>query len=334
MIKSQQELARKFGISQMSVSRILNNKPGVSETLRKQVLSYIKKNGFYVNRIASSLVYGRTNIIGLLVPSVSYSFFPRITDTIEQLCRERGFYPLLFHTSEKYSQIEEGIRLMIEMRVSGLIITPPAGSQKTDIYRALLKTKIPFVFIDRYLPNFENSYVVTDEEEGSYKAVKYLIEIGHKKILLIGGPSRTSSAQEVYRGYIKAIEENGLGKMVLHGNGFGEEDGYKAIKKMVEKNLKVTAIMAVNDPVAIGALQALEELNINVPNDISVIGFSDIDIASRLKIPLTTVREYPDLIGKYAFDIIFEMISTGKRIIKQVRLKPDLIVRASTKPLN
>jgi len=333
-METQKTIAKRFNISQMSVSRILNDKPGVSKELKRKVLSYIENEGCYINRIASSLISGKTNIIGLLVPSMSYSFFPEITDRIEDLCQRNNYYPIIFHTSEDYSRMANGIKLLIEMRAAGLIVTPPAYSRRNDIYRQLIKMNIPFIFIDRYIPEMRNSYVVTDAMNGSCKAVKYLADSGHKKILLIKGPEKSSAAEEVYLGYEKIMKEKGLKEMVVSCGSYEEKDGYEAGKEMIRKGMKPTAIFAVNDPVAIGVMQALDELKIKIPEDISVMGFSDISISSRLKIPLTTMKEYPEKIGEESFSLLNEMIKNGKRIVKNIRIDSDLVVRESTTVLS
>ena len=332
MTKTQRDVAKRFGVSQMTISRALNDRPGVSQKLKKKILFYIEKQVFSTNRIAGSLASGRTKIIGLLVPSVSYSFFPEITDRIEELCRKQNYNTILCHTGEDYERMVKEIRLLMGLRVAGLIITPPARTQKIAIYVELTKKKIPFVFIDRYLSKLENSYVVTDARKGAYEAVKYLIGIGHRKILFIKGPPKTSSAREVYSGYVKALKENELEKNVISG-GFEEKDSYKAIKEMINKNIKPTAIMAVNDPAAIGALEAFHELKVKVPDDISLVGFSDIAISSKIKVPLTTVREDTESMGEKAASILFRMIEERKKIIEKIRLAPKLIIRESTKAI-
>jgi len=317
----QKDVARTFGISQMTVSRILNNKPGVSRTLKKRVLSYIREQGFLTNRIASSL----------LVPSVSYSFFPAITDKVEEVCRNRRYYPIFYHTGESYTQTAEGVKLLLELKVSGLIITPPFGTQK-EIYTELIRKNIPFVFIDRYVPGIENSFVITDTEKGGYDAITHLIDFGHRNIVFIAGPKETSSAREIYQGYLKGIRKNGLKEVVLEG-GFEEKDGYRVAKKMLQNGIKPTAIMAVNDPTAIGVLQAFNEAKIRVPEDVSLTGFCDIEIASKISVPLTTVREDPETIGEKATNMLLRMIEEKKRIIERIRLKPQLIVRKSTRKI-
>jgi len=264
---------------------------------------------------------------------MSYSFFPEITDRIEELCQRNNYYPIIFHTSEDYSRMANGIRLLIEMRVSGLIITPPAYSRRNDIYKQLIKVDIPFVFIDRYIPEIKNSYVVTDAMNGSCKAVKYLVDIGHKKILLVKGPEKSSAAEEVYQGYANVMKEKGLKEMVAGGRSFEEKEGYEAAKKIMRKGMNPTAIFAINDPVAIGVMQALDEFKIKVPEDISVMGFSDINISSKLKIPLTTMKEYPQKIGEKAFSLLHEMIRNGKPVVKNIRINSDLIIRKSTRAL-
>ena len=124
-VKEQKDIARTFKVSQMTISRVINNRPGVSPKLRKNILGYIEKSGFSTNRIAGILATGKSKMIGLLVPSVSHSFFPQITDRIEELCSNKGYYPILYHTKENYEQILQGIKLLISHRVAGFIIAPP-----------------------------------------------------------------------------------------------------------------------------------------------------------------------------------------------------------------
>jgi len=329
-METQKTIARRFNISQMSVSRILNDRPGVSKELKRKVLSYVENEGCYINRIASSLISGKTNMIGLLVPSMSYSFFPEITDRIEDLCQRNNYYPIIFHTSEDYNRMANGVKLLIEMRAEGLIITPPARSQGNDIYRQLIRMKIPFVFIDRYVPGIRSSYVVTDAIGGSRKAVEYLAGLGHKRILHVRGPAKSSAAEEVYRGYREVMREKGLGEMTTDGGSYEEKGGYEAAREILRKGMKPTAVFAINDPVAIGVMEALDELGIGVPEDISVMGFSDINMSSRLKIPLTTMKEYPQKIGEKAFSILREMIRNGKPVVRNIRIDSDLIIREST----
>ncbi len=330
--KQQKDIARIFKVSQMTISRVLNNKPGVSLKLREDILNYIEKSGFSTNRIASSLATGKSKMIGLLVPSVSHSFFPQITDRIEELCQESGYYPVLYHTKEDYNQTLHGIRLLISLRVGGFIIAPPANSGETEIYKELDRKKIPYVFIDRYLPGVNSSYVITDSKNGEYAAVKYLLSLGHRNIVFIKGPAKASSARDTHSGYRKAIREYGLKEKTFSG-GFEEENGYRTAKEIVDSEVKPTAIAAVNDPVAIGVMQYLGEVGIKIPDDISLLGFSDIKMASRLRVPLTTVRENVTSMAEKSVNILFRMIEGKKKIIEKIKLKPELIVRESTKTM-
>lgn len=330
--KQQKDIARIFKVSQMTISRVLNNKPGVSPKLRESILNYIEKSGFSTNRIASSLATGKSKMIGLLVPSVSHSFFPQITDKIEELCQNNGYYPVLYHTKEDYNQTLHGIKLLVSLRVAGFIIAPPANSGETAIYKELDRKKIPYVFIDRYLPGVNSSYVVTDSKNGEYAAVKYLLSLGHRNIVFIKGPARTSSARDTCSGHRKAIREYGLKEKTFPG-GFEEEDGYRTAKEIVDSEVNPTAIAAVNDPVAIGVMQYLNEVGIKVPDDISLLGFSDIKMSSRLRVPLTTVREDVTGMAEKSIDILFRMIDGKRKIVEKVKLGTRLIIRKSTKPI-
>lgn len=327
----QKELARDLKISRTSISRALNDLPGVSAELKAEIITEAKKKGYVHNNIARSLAVGKTNMLGLIIPCVTHSFFSEITRSIESVAKKRGYHVVLFHTDESYEQEKEGINLLRQLRVGGFIIAPAFDQKDISIYKDLKNNKIPFVLIDRYLKSFECNYVVTDSAVGAREIVTHLIKLGHKKIGHISGPLQASFAQDVLAGYRQVLNENNIPfrEEWVKTGGFENEDGYRCMKEFLEMEDKPAAIFAVNDPVAIGAFHAIKEAGLKVPDDIALVGFSDIESASLLEVPLTTVKEPTEDIGKIATEILIDEIEEGIKEARGVMLKPKLVVRES-----
>jgi LacI family transcriptional regulator len=328
-LKSQKEIARKFGVSQMTVSRALNNSSGVSEKLRSKIQQYAEEHGFATNRLASGLGRGSTRIIGLLMPDMSFSYYPEITDGIEETLRAEGYYPVLYLTGEDRQELGQGITLLAGFRTEGLVVAPTAKSG-SELFQQLDSLGIPFVFVDRYLPDLESSYVVSDAEQGEIELIDYLVDAGHRRIVLVTGPEGLSFASELKRGYQKAMKKHGLATKMVGGGGLDEEAGLRAGKKILKMSNRPSAVVAVNDPVALGVMQAMQEAKLAIPNEISIAGFSDIKLAAKVRPTLTTVREDARGIGRRAASLLLEMIGSDKKHVEQIKLPVELVVREST----
>ena len=329
-ILTQKELAQHLGVSQMTISRVLNNRPGVGPKLRKKVLEAIKKYNYIPNRIASGLVAGSTKIIGLIIPDITNSFFPEITKSIEKKAREKGYRVILAHSFESYKQECEEITLLLGFSVEGFIIAPSGKQNEIGIYRKLQSLKIPFVFIDRIKEGVKCSCVRTDIRKGAFLLGEYLIKKGYKKWGYLRGPKGISSSEEHFQGLKESLEgrDNSLKSITSVHAGFSEEDGYQAIQRLLDK-VRVDVVIGVNDPVAIGAYKFLKEKGVRVPYDVALVGFSDIKSASILEASLTTVREPTWKIGEKAVEILIKEINNPEGEKQQIKLEPELIVRNS-----
>jgi len=331
---TQRDIAKELNLSQMTVSRALNNSLNIEANTKKLILKTAKKMGYVHNRIASGLISGKTHTIGLIVPSVSHSFFPEITRNIEEVSRQYGYHVILCHSEESHLRVREEINLLRELRVDGMIITPAANQKDAKTYRKLKKEDVPFVLIDRYLPELDCNYVVTDNLLGGIEVTEYLIKLGHSRITHIRGPENASSSQDIFEGYCNALEESNisLDKSLVIEGGFNIEDGYRAGKKILKLKKKPTAIFAVNDLAAIGICNALVERDIAVPKDMAVVGYSDIELASMFRVPLTTYKEPTKEVGRMAAQILMDEIETKtENEPRKVILKGKLIIRESAR---
>jgi DNA-binding LacI/PurR family transcriptional regulator len=331
MIKlDQKQLAKQLGVSQMTISRVLNNQPGVGKKLKARIQAAIKKYGYIPDHVASGLRSKSTRAIGLLIPDVSSSFFPEITKEIEKRAKAAGYSVILSHSYESYETECEAISLLRGFRVRGFIIAPAGSQNDVAIYERLQKAGIPFIFIDRMKTKINCNYVVSDIESGAANVGKYCAQKGYRKWGYLRGPHGISSSDEHYAGIRKSLKECGLSAdtLILVEAGFDEHDGYCAAKKLLEKRTP-DVIIAVNDPVAIGAYRFLKEKKIRVPQDIALVGFSDLKGSDLVEVPLTTVREQTLRIGQEAFEVLLDAMSDNRER-RKIRLGTELIVRSST----
>jgi len=323
-------LARRLGISQMTVSRVLHNRPGVSTAMQKRIRQAMAKYDYIPDQIASGLRTETTNVIGLVIPDVSDSYFPAITKGVEAAARKYGYSIILSQSNESYEQECAEVNLLRGFRVKGLIIAPSGDQDDIDLYQSLQKYQVPFVFIDRIKQEISCSYVITDERRGASEIGKYLLEKGYRKWGYLKGPPGVFSSDEHEIGLRASLQERpGNDSAIISVNaGFQEADGYGAVKKLLKKT-KPDVIVAINDLVAIGAFRYLKEKGIKVPADIALVGFSDLQSVDILEVPLTTVREATAEIGERAMNLLFREISDPECPKQSVVLRPKLIVRDS-----
>ncbi len=327
---TQKDLAKKLGISQMTISRVLNNRPGASEALRTKVLEAVKQTGYIHDHVAAGLRSKSTRIIGLVIPDVAYNFFPDITRSIEKRATKDGYSIILAHSYGSYMQECKQIDLLLGLKVSGLIIAPSGSQDEVDIYRKLESLMVPFVFIDRIKKRVGCSSVVSDIENGAIKITEYLIKKDYKTWGYLAGPPGVTSSDEHFRGVRSCLRAAGrdLGSMVVARAGFTEEQGYKAVKRLLAK-CSPDVIVTANDLVAIGAYRFLKEQGIRVPEDIALAGFSDLAFSDILEVPLTTVREKTAILGRKAIDLLLEEIAAPAVSKQHIRIVSELIVRGS-----
>ncbi|SMB93451.1 transcriptional regulator, LacI family [Thermanaeromonas toyohensis ToBE] len=315
----------KVGIS--TVSRVLNNSGYVSPKTRERVLKAIEELNFEPNYLAKSLSSGKTRTIALILPDITNPFFPAIARGVEDAVKRKEYHVILCNTDGDSQQEALHAKALREKAVDGLIFT--ASSKNNKHVLELVEVGIPVVLIDRRVEGNNLDAVLVDNVAGAYEATKYLIGLGHKYIGFIAGPDVTT-ALERQEGYCRALKEAGIEvkeKLIQPGN-FRYESGYTGALNLLEYG--VTAILAANDLMALGAMRAIEEKGLRIPQDIAVVGFDDIPLASLVKPALTTVNQPAYQMGALAAEILLERIE-GKRAgePKEVILTPSLVIRES-----
>ncbi|MFN3135343.1 MAG: LacI family DNA-binding transcriptional regulator [Candidatus Kryptonium sp.] len=328
------DVAKKAGVSISTVSYVLNNKGKVSEATRERVLQIAQELNYIPNTFAKGLKKKQYELVALIVHEIKGPFYDSIVRGIQDVLHSFGYNLLIFCTLEnRREDINKFLRTGI---VNGFLVLTPAV-KTDDILKWAHQFKI--VTLDRIVNDNRIKSVRINNEKGAYEVVKYLNNLGHKKIGFMKGSKDSLDARERFRGFSHAMHDLKLEidqSLIFEGD-FTEESGYKIMKNFIKKNKKKnfpTALFCANDEMAIGALKALKEENIDVPNDISLIGFDDIELSSYVSPALTTVRRPMYQLGSIAAHMLLSMLNEKNERtegLSNVVLDVELIIRESTK---
>lgn len=311
---TQKEICRAVDLSPMTVYRYLYGKK-VSLKTKNKIENYLRKNKYRPNLTARSLVLQKTNIIGLLVPTFSFWFYPDLIQNIQIKAREYGYKTLLCLSSEDPQQEKEELDVLLSIPVDGVIISPTNSLLSKENCKMLVEEKIPFVMVDRYFADIDASFIATDSYDGSRKIVQYLIDKGHKRIAHIGGPKSNSFSNNLLEGYIAVLKNNKLPirEEYIFSCPITLESGYNAAKEILKMKNRPTAIQALNDLVAHGAILAAKEENIRVPDDIAIAGYSNIKFVYPVGVPVITVTEPIDKLANEAVEALILLIEKRRK---------------------
>ncbi len=319
------DIARMAGVSVNTVSRALNGKPDVNAQTRQKVLKVAKELGYVPNRSALSLKKRKTHIVGVIIEDNTNPFWAEVLKGVEFAAKKKGYHVILVNTSRNYEEEVEGIRMLLERRVDGLLIAP--NQQRYDDLNELRRLGVPFVIMGRHVKEFEGvvPMVYSDEREGGYFATKHLVERGCKRIAFVGAQPYNTASQERYEGYVMALKEYGVevNDNLVKTGGIEIDGGYKSVMELLKEGVKFDGVFAYNDLMAFGVLKALKEANIDVPKDVKIIGYDDIPYSALITPSLTTMRMKKATIGKLSLELLLKSENT-------VVLKTDLIKREST----
>jgi DNA-binding LacI/PurR family transcriptional regulator len=326
-------IAKELGISIMTVSRAMNNMPNVSKETRKKILEVAKRLRYSPNHVAKSLVLQKTQTIGIVVPEITHSFFPEAIRGIEEVTYDFGYHLILTHSAEDARRERDAILTLESKRVDGILISTAQTSADHKMYRHVIQSGIPLVFFDRCVTGIGASCVSIDDEESAKRITEHLIQHGYKKIAHIAGPREVSIGHSRLNGFLRAIKEAGLkvDPELIAEAGFHEDDGYKAMKRLLQlpEHQRPRAIVAVNDPAAFGAMKAIVDSGLRIPQDIAIVGFSDDVRAELMPVPLTTVRQPAYEVGKKAAQKLFSLIGGISTSIEEIIVPTEQVIRRS-----
>ncbi len=326
------DVAALAGISYTTVSHVLNNSRPVSDQVRVKVEAAIRQLDYVPSAVARSLKAKSTSTIGLLIPNGVNPYFAELARGIEDYCERNGFCVILCNCDDNADKQRGYLRVLLEKRVDGLIVSSVGGDPGLD--GGLAGVRTPMVVVDRELEGIDADLVRIDHELGGYLATRHLLDLGHRHIACIHGPAQTSVARLRLQGYERAMAEAGIHvdpHWVIESD-YTSPGGYQAAVSLLAGE-PPTAIFAGNDMIGIGVLRAAAERNVRVPRDLSVVGFDDIEMSRYVYPALTTVGQSIVSLGESAAQMLLRRI-TGvfEDATEQRVVAPSIVLRESTAP--
>ena len=326
------DIARKLNIAASTVSRALKDHPAISPATKKAVIELANELNYQPNALAFGLRKRRTNTIGVIVPEIVHNFFSSVISGTEDLAYARSFNVIVCQSNEEFGREVLNTRTLMQSRVDGLLVSVTKETASFDHFRQVQQKGIPVVFYDRIGEDIEASSVEVDDYDGAFKAVLHLIEQGCRTIVHLAAPEHLSISRERIRGYREALRVSGIPQkdnLLIPADNY--ESGYREVKRLIEKKVEFDAVFGVNDMTAIGAMKALKEAGMKIPEDVALIGFSDYPaITELLDPPLSSVFQPGYDMGLQAVEILLDMIENPNlQIVKKV-LPTRLVIRASS----
>ena len=331
-MSSMKDVAKIAGVSVSTVSRVINKSIPVNNETRLRVEKAIRKLHYKPNLLAKGLRMRSGGIIGLVVPEIIHQTFVNFIHYVEEQIVDHGFDLILGNTQEDPEKEERFIDSLIRRNVDGIIFS--RVSDQSRVFNILEKTNIPVVVVDRFLEKEDIPSIVLNNYQAGILAGSHLISLNHKKIACITGPLNIALCRERLKGFKTILSENGvlLPPDFIYEGDFKFESGIYAIKKFLNDDIKVTAIWAQNDMMAIGALKELNQNHIRVPEDISLIGMDNISSSEMVTPSLTTIIQPFQEMCQRAVQIILNHIHKKEITLNRIGLEPSLIIRESTRP--
>ena len=326
-----QEVGRRAGVSAMTVSRVINGRPGVDAETQRRVEEVIAELDYVPNRIARGLLSQKTQTIGLIVPDVVNPFFAPVVRGAETAARRAGYRVLLCNSEGDLRLEREYIEDLMAHRVEGLLLAPASDSSRHSVF-PLLRGCFPLVLLDRVLPDSDCDLVVSDSATGARRLVEHLLAVGHRDIAHFTDAEDTSTGRDRLQGYRDALAAAGIPARadLVFRTTVDQIGGYRAAQEALALEPRPTAIFAVNNMTAVGAMKALRERDLSVPEDMALVCFDDVEHLAVLSPFLTVVDQPAETLGALGAQLLLERIAgkAGDRS-RRITLQTDLIVRRS-----
>lgn len=319
-----EQISKKAGVSISTVSRVLNGQEGVDVDIKNKVLKLLEENN-YLKEKKNKI---KKKIISLIIPDITNPFFSSLIEGVEHTAKIHNFYTIISECKNNDLIYQESLKEANEISIAGLIVVPGNGSHQ-PLKNIIETINMPIIFADRKIDSENINYVGTDNETGAYNATKYLMSLGHKKILYISGPKNVSTETERFFGFTKALEESGISldeKLYVTGN-YNFNESYNEVKKVIEQKTEFTAIFGASDSMCFAAKQAVEESNLQIPKDISMIGHDNIPFSSAINLTTVGVPAYE--IGKNAVLLLLDIINARRTAPTNIILQSNIIIRSS-----
>ena len=325
------DVARDLNVSVVTVSKALRDQSDISVATKKRILKRARELNYQPNWIARSLVSGRTHTIGLVVPDLMYSFFAEVAKGLTEKLRPFRYQVVISISEEDPTLEREEVDLLLARRVDGLVLASAQPPTSPGLFRTIEEGKVPYVLIDRKILGLNANYVGVDDEKIGEMATEHLITCGCRTIAHISGP-KIGTAVGRLAGYRLALERhNRRAQTSLVVRGGSEDDGgYQAMRRLLRLQHPPDGVFCFNDPVAAGAVKAVLEAGLRIPQDIALVGVGNVHYSDQLRVPLSTVDQSSAQVGRNAAELLLRLIEKRTRGTRAVLLPPRLIVRDSS----
>jgi DNA-binding LacI/PurR family transcriptional regulator len=328
------DLALKLNISISTVSRALRNAPDVNPETKTAVLELAHRLNYEPNRVAQSLRIKKTNTLGVIVPQINLHFFSSAISGIQEYCATRNYGVMICQSLECLTTEISNVHMLVSNRVDGVLMSLSSETDSYDHLRVLMEKEIPIVLFDRVTENIDATKVIVDDHDGAFKAVDYLIKTGCRDIAYIAGPTHLYISNKRLRGYIDALKHNNIEvreELIIHCNNL-MIDPAGAARQLLTLNKRPDAFFCMNDPIAIMTMRILKEQQIRIPEEISIIGFTNEPVSEFIEPSLTTVSQPSYEMGRVAAELFLQQIEHKGPMKNVTRVLPtELIVRKSTR---
>lgn len=326
------DVALQAGVSVTTVSHVVNGTRFVSDTARQRVETAVRELGYVPSAVARSLKHNTTRTFGMVIPNNSNPYFAEIIRGVEDRCFAAGYNVILCNSNDDPERQAAYLRVLAEKRIDGLVFV--ATGSDAVVRATLGGLNMPLVLLDREVSGISGDLVEVNHVLGSQMATRHLLELGHPRIACISGPPGLSPSSQRRAGWKQALEETGVERREsdLARGDFTARGGYLAMQVLLKRRPRPTAVFVCNDLMAFGALAAAREAGVALPQQLSIVGFDDIDLAAFSAPPLTTVAQPKQQIGTVAAELLLDRVSNGRSDNRQMILDPELRIRASTAP--
>jgi len=328
-----QDVASDAGVSAMTVSRVINESPRVKPDTRERVEASIAKLGYVPNRLARGLLQRKTHAFGVIVPDVANPFFTLVVRGVEQVAWRAGYHVILCDTQGDLERERGYLEDMVAFQVEGVLIAPVGDRSRPQI-RLLTRNSVPFVLIDRSITGFEADLVQGDSVAGARQLVEHLIELGHRRIGMVTETSEVSTARDRLQGYCEALENAGIEndpELVVESSTIDPDAAREATLRLLSLTEPPTAIFAVNNIAVVGVVEAARRQKLEIPDDLALVCFDDIEHVSRLYPFLTVMAQPAETYGTVATQLLLDRL--GGRVAQRRRivvLPADFVIRKSS----
>lgn len=326
------DVAKRAGVAPITVSRVINDSGYVSQEKRERVEAAIAELGYVPNSLARSLRFKKTKTIALILTDVTNPFWTTVARGVEDAASERGFNVILCNTDESEAKQANYLNVLLQKQVDGFILVPARSTAESVVQ--IQKHGTAVVVLDRTVPYSEVDLVRGDSEEGAYQLIRLLLDLGHRDIAVLSGPKKVSTAVDRVAGYRRAMAEVGLktnGALVYHGE-YIQAGGYEMMQEVLGRQPRPSAVFAANNFIAIGAIKALYDAGLRVPEDMAVVAFDDIPDNLVIEPFLTVVAQEGYEMGRCATDLLLDRLSSQESSMayQEIVLPTKLVIRQSS----